>query len=108
MHACTWKMHFNPPKCQFIRFSNKQNIITYVAIYYQIHSEILKRLLDLNILVLILITTSHGKNNYCVKVTGKMRIIFSGVIIVLAYESTTTLFLFVVSISDEYKYKRLV
>ena len=48
---------------------NKQNIITYVAIYYQIHSEILnKRLLDLNILVLILITTSHGKNNYCVNI----------------------------------------
>ena len=37
-----------------------------------------------------------------------LRIIFSGVIIVLAYESTTTLFHFVVSISDEYKYKRLV
>ena len=32
-------MHFNPPKCQLIRFSNKHNIIRY---NYKIHNEILK------------------------------------------------------------------
>ena len=35
----TWQMHFNPPNCQFIRFSNKHNIICY---NYKIHIEILK------------------------------------------------------------------
>ena len=35
----TWQMHFNPPKCQLIRFSNKHNIIRY---NYKIRNEILK------------------------------------------------------------------
>jgi len=43
----TWKLHFNPPKCQFIRFSNKHSPINFD---YQIHNEILKKVSSLKYL----------------------------------------------------------
>ena len=43
----TWKMHFNPPKCQFIRFSNKQNLISF---NYHIHNVTLEEVTNLKYL----------------------------------------------------------
>jgi len=43
----TWKMHLNPPKCQFIRFSNKHSPVNF---NYQIHNETLKEVTSLKYL----------------------------------------------------------